>query len=927
MQITESKAHNGVYPVKKLNNTEFEIGLKWQPGEAVNLKSESRKRRGLVFDGVDDRITIHNLPLPMPSPQTSFSETYSAWIYIPANSSDKPQWLLGRAKPGMHLELSNGRVTLQFLPLTDAIEMVQDPIPAPVEQWVHYTGVLTYNATPEPTITLMLCRNGELVAEPTTFQRQLLKFEPHDWQRSLFIGGTDAGELPFAGRIAEVQAWSNARTPQQIKDTMYVHLNGEEADLVGHWHLSSLLNGEVLDFSPHGNNGIVHGDPYVSAVMLDRRFKDEAGTLVRRYTNRELIAVTQGAVYTESFEFCVRPTRPDFDPNQVDSEGNKLFELSYKGQRSRDSQDEIEFAETTTQFSQREDGWFVASCRFRVPDGVNLMRSFEIANLHGDWEAVEIRKHRLELNSNSITLATYHDRLPTTSLSASNAHPVELWQKITALERRENALLTQKQQLEAQIALLNSENLSKRLEEQNGVVRQLQGEAKVLEDVYNQELNNPFNYYFWLTSGGTGFCLSEDGKVKTADATSDAHLYWRVIVRPDEYYFLQNGKSGKILDSSKAGKVYGSEFDWNNTNQQWELRSRGNGYYSLINRQTGRALDSNSKKEVYTSEFAANNPYEYWRIDRTSISINEVVSNAKKNWDDKLAELSTASNKLAEEQALYDKTVANRDRELERLNDRLNGNLQKEIQGVLPTLQQVQKSLKDFNSQFQTVAKSAEAIAMPLVHTDKRGLKTQAARLDFVRPQSRMSAIETCEGNVQLSYFDDLGRMRQTNFDATAYSRNTDFGQWIPDTVRVCPAPSDKGVLLIEEPIQLFEQWTFETWFSFPLPEPLPVLKSQMSEPPSVLKSQLFPRLPKMPPPVIPVPKIPPLTLLANLNYLTSGNSDGVSIVAKDGKQLFLVHNNQFYDCGCNLELVSLLNMPRSERLPLRKKQPCYGVV
>ena len=64
---------------------------------------------------------------------------------------------------------------------------------------------------------------------------------------------------------------------------------------------------------------------------------------------------------------------------------------------------------------------------------------------------------------------------------------------------------------------------------------------------------------------------------------------------------------------------------------------------------------------------------------------------------------------------------------------------------------------------------------MPNLATDSRGLVTQGALLGFVRPASRLSAIETCEVNVQLSYFDDLGRMRLTNFDATSDSRNPAF--------------------------------------------------------------------------------------------------------------------------------------------------------
>ncbi|WP_271775862.1 hypothetical protein [Aphanizomenon sp. CS-733/32] len=55
---------------------------------------------------------------------------------------------------------------------------------------------------------------------------------------------------------------------------------------------------------------------------------------------------------------------------------------------------------------------------------------------------------------------------------------------------------------------------------------------------------------------------------------------------------------------------------------------------------------------------------------------------------------------------------------------------------------------------------------MPQVAKDSKGLVTQRAILGFVNSVTRLNAIKTSEGNVQLSYFDNQGRMRQTNYDA-----------------------------------------------------------------------------------------------------------------------------------------------------------------
>ncbi|GBD55441.1 hypothetical protein D3800_18420 [Microcystis aeruginosa NIES-298] len=46
-------------------------------------------------------------------------------------------------------------------------------------------------------------------------------------------------------------------------------------------------------------------------------------------------------------------------------------------------------------------GWYRASCNVTIPDEVSVLRSFEIAKVQGDWQSLEIRKHRIRLLSDS----------------------------------------------------------------------------------------------------------------------------------------------------------------------------------------------------------------------------------------------------------------------------------------------------------------------------------------------------------------------------------------------------------------------------------------------------------------------------------------------------------------------------------------------
>lgn len=75
---------------------------------------------------------------------------------------------------------------------------------------------------------------------------------------------------------------------------------------------------------------------------------------------------------------------------------------------------------------------------------------------------------------------------------------------------------------------------------------------------------------------------------------------------------------------------------------------------------------------------------------------------------------------------------------------------------MIAQLTQLQTELNALNTQLINDARTIQQTpqTMPSLKTDSRGLVTQGALLGFVCPASRLSAIETCEGNVQLSYFD-----------------------------------------------------------------------------------------------------------------------------------------------------------------------------
>ena len=120
---------------------------------------------------------------------------------------------------------------------------------------------------------------------------------------------------------------------------------------------------------------------------------------------------------------------------------------------------------------------------------------------------------------------------------------------------------------------------------------------------------------------------------------------------------------------------------------------------------------------------------------------------------------------------------------------------------------------------------------------------------------------------MQLSYFDNQGRMRFTNYDATSDSQNTTFEQWVADELPVGLNFADgNDKIELSTPISLSEEWTIETWFCYPLPK---LAENQTKH-----------------------------VLIAE----TEGNHP---IVVEEGKHLGTVVQGSFYNSGYNLEKLS----------------------
>ncbi|ACB50050.1 hypothetical protein cce_0699 [Crocosphaera subtropica ATCC 51142] len=832
VQIINTQAYNDLYAVTEIDGDRFTVGIPWQPGEAVNLKLASRKRRGVSFDGKQDYIAIPSVPLKPPSADYSFAQTYTAWVYISEQKSEK-QVLIAQKEGLTELFIQENQLSFKIAH-ANTLETLTSPETLPVGQWVHCAGIFAYDYESQTT-TLTLCQDGKEMATQTFKGVPLVA---KDWKPEFCLAGFKNQDF-FAGKLANVRIWNTAKTPQEIKDTMYLQLTGREVHLSGYWRLGAISEGKerkVVDFSVHGNDGTVYGDAFVSSITLNRTLGDRQ-TKAIKYRNDELFAVTQRATYEESFEFKLNT-----EDNPNDIEGKPAFRFNYWGKTSRNAQSTVEIAGETAEFESLRDGWYKATGRLTVPDAVKFLRSFEIAEIQGNWTVLEVRKHRIRLVSDSITQAIYKDEIALEPLGNNHDELKATLKQLDPLEKQEALLLKEKSRIEAELALVNDPNLPRNIQTQAGLIRSLkdqitryQGDVNRYLQEYQTQVNDPWNYWHRLTTRSREG-KNEAARIYTQDKNFIQGLAWGnhgnqkfKFERVDGTYFtIICQYENRILDMQTFGKhdIYGSTNHHKGANQQWRLERRGN-YYLIYSRYENRVMDlRNRSHSIYghddphgkdNQQFKLTNLWEH--ANNKIRNAQRVLNSAQQNLQYSRRRLKDAEAELARLEAIYaDK--AKRKAELDA-----------QLKAVIAQLQTVQAELNRLNTAFIQGVKETNQTpqTMAVIGSNSQKLAVTGALLTFVRPASRLACLETSEGNVELIYFDTEGKMRQTRFDVTADSANIAFEQWIPDALRTCIAleQSDSVILLKDTedlrrnaPIPLTRDWTVETWFFTPLPHP-----------------------------------------------------------------------------------------------------------
>jgi hypothetical protein len=141
--------------------------------------------------------------------------------------------------------------------------------------------------------------NGVKVGE-----KQIFPADPITANDAEFMIGAapwDSHAYQFYGALDEVRVWNVARTEEELQNTMFRELQGDESGLVAYYNFNTANNTEVPDMSGNGNTGVLQNadDPSWSWAPSHAPLGD-----ARMYAMHEPVAAWSGKT-GEEFNYAV----------------------------------------------------------------------------------------------------------------------------------------------------------------------------------------------------------------------------------------------------------------------------------------------------------------------------------------------------------------------------------------------------------------------------------------------------------------------------------------------------------------------------------------------------------------------------------------------------------------------------------------------
>ena len=658
----------------------------------------------------------------------------------------------------------------------------------------------------------------------------------------------------YAGMIAELRLWNRARSVQEIATDRLRGLVGDEAGLVGYWRasegsgaglvdvtarrLDATVSGgvapvadapvragarvggqRVYDFSPSRRDGVIVGSPYVSNVVIARAANAQ-------YRNDDLVAVVRGGVYEESVELC--PI------------GGTLTGFNFAHWFKKSSDSLVPDATLTPIAAKLGDiggGWYRATCQFAVPAATSLLRAFKIVDLVGTCTGIELRRHRIVELPAAITEWEY---AVSRALPLASALPADLGVKLAALaasERGEAALLVEKRVLEDRLAFsADLATLNAAITAAQAAVTALELEHTRLTAVRAQQELMPMFSYCRYTPRHSGMALAIEGASQAVGANliqvsyhgTDNELFYAdpnlpagqlTVPSLSDWFLLRPGHSGMVVDVEGPSQSNGARLhQWlysgaNNQLFRFEPVPGVTGTYTMRVKHSNKVVDvwdgSTDEGEAVIQYDGHNDGNQQFTLQ--VVRDSPITSASRAALEECSARLITRRAELAQLLAAQQGTTALRDGWQARLAA-INNTELPAVRGVIDGV----------NAPILAAIVADQGSAPKLVDVgkdQKRGLTTLGALLGFVRPPGRLTALQTCDGDVLLSYLDVRGRARELRYQATRDAKGASFEAWRPTAARAgLNFRNGPDIVRLDRPLALGDDWSVEAWFQYPLP-------------------------------------------------------------------------------------------------------------
>jgi hypothetical protein len=660
-------------------------------------------------------------------------------------------------------------------------------------------------------------RHGKLQGAPT--------FEDTDRPKTGFIIGHD-----FQGEIADAQLWSIARPPADVKATMHLQLTGMERGLVANYRLGAFVHDgdrvTVPDFSQYNRDGLVSGDAYAGARRLQR--KTGSGMKVEKYASDELVAVSQRGTYEETFEFKVHASDPQFDPHDVDGTGNKLFVFSHWGKWSHGSDEKIRFSGVDSKFESIGGGWYRARCRVVVPDGVGLMRAFEIAEVkgrwgveeeppEGEWTAIDIRKHHIRLVSDSITCQGFAEVVTLLPSPMQNNAANDELNKMASAEAEVAG-----RELEVADLLLRIDVVDNSIayeQERTALadyITALNAQiAATTKEIWGIE-NDPFSYWQAIKAKHSNMYVTHNKNDDTifqwngSDGKPCSDQLWAFVKEKDGSFTIRHRDLSANMALSGPNAIIRGVSD-RTASAGWWLSVDG-AYHLLYNKAQNQYADvwgySYSEGTHLVGYGSSGKENQRFMLQKQA----GMTTEASEKYKSEQTELVRQQDEL--------KAASARKAELDQLlnNKEDRAKLIAAYDAASAGLDAARTSVATHNTAFLSSLQQAAPAKMPVLATDTRRLPTKGSLLDFVQADGGLGLLTSGDGNLLLTCFDTQGRIRTTAYDPIADSQNASFEQWRPDALRACADLRDAGdkITISSPPALPAEAWTCEAWVQYP---------------------------------------------------------------------------------------------------------------